>query len=54
MVEIYNEPVRNVNVKVVVSDETGQEERDISITWLKCLGLRDVLDGVEEAVGGIE
>ena len=55
MVEIYSEPVKHVKVKVVVSDETGQqEERDISGKWLKRLGLRDVLDGIEEAVGGIE
>lgn len=52
--EILREEVRNVNVKVVVSDETGQEERDMSDHWLKQLGLRDVLNAIEEAVEAIE
>jgi len=47
--------IKHVKVKVVVSDETGQQEtRDISGTWLKRLELREILNAIEEAVGGIE
>jgi len=52
--EILREEVKEVKVKVMVSDETGQEERDISSKWLKRLGLRDVLNAIEEAVEAIE
>jgi uncharacterized protein (DUF362 family) len=52
--KIVNEVVKNVGVKVVVSDETGQQERDMSGTWLKRLGLTDILNEIEVAIGEIE
>lgn len=48
------EITRYVGVKVVVSDETGRKEREMGDRWLKRLGLRDVLNVIEEAVEGIE
>ena len=51
---VVHSEVKLVKVKVVVSDETGQEERDMSDHWLKQLGLRDVLNAIEEAVEAIE
>ena len=55
MVVVHSEPVKDVKLKVVVSDETGQqEERDINSTWLKRLKLGEILNAIEEAIGGIE
>lgn len=48
------EITRYIRVKVVVSDETGQEEREMGDRWLKELGLKDILNGIGEAIGGIE